>query len=164
MQRETVGRPMEILLVEDSLPAARMTIGGLKQGRFEHRLTWLRDGEEATRFLCREGRFARAPRPDLILLDLRLPGKDGRQVLTEIKADEQLAAIPVVIMSASTDQQDLLVTEDLCVEAYLIKPIDLAKFLDLVTDLKRFWKADMIVPTDAVEDRPTQEVPEHRWA
>ncbi len=164
MQREAVGRPMEILLVEDSLAAARMTIGGLKHGRFDHRLTWLRDGEEATRFLFREGVFARAPRPDLILLDLRLPGKDGRQVLAEIKADEQLIHIPVVIMSASTDQQDLLVTEDLRVEAYLVKPVDLTKFLDLVTELKSFWKADMIVPTNGIEEHPTREVSEPRWA
>jgi len=164
MQRETVGRPMEVLLIEDSVPAARLAIGGLRKGQFEHRLTWLRDGEEATQFLHCEGVFARAPRPDLILLDLGLPGKDGRQVLAEIKVDDRLRSIPVVIMTASTDQQDMLVSEDLHVEAYLVKPVELTKFLDLVTKLKHFWKADMIVPTRLEEHSTLNDLPEHRWA
>ncbi|MCA9024445.1 MAG: response regulator [Planctomycetaceae bacterium] len=146
MQRETVGRPMELLLVEDSVPAAKIAMGGLKKGKFEHRLTWLRDGVEAVAFLHQEGIFARAPRPDLILLDLGLPGKDGREILTEIKADEHLRDIPVVIMTASTDQTDIVRSENLNVEAYLIKPVDLKKFLKLVRKLKQFWKEDMIVP------------------
>jgi len=146
MQRETVGRPMEILLVEDSVPAAKLAMGGLKQGEFDYRLTWLRDGREATDFLQNEGIFSRAPRPDLILLDLSLPGKDGRQVLTETKADEHLRDIPVVVMTASTNQIDIVRSENLNVEAYLIKPVDLEKFLRLVRKLKRFWKEDMVVP------------------
>ncbi|MFG0295641.1 MAG: response regulator, partial [Maioricimonas sp. JB045] len=84
MQRETVGRPMEVLLVEDSLMAARLTIGALKQGRIEHRMTWLTSGEEARQFLHREGKFVRAPQPDLVLLDLMLPGISGQDLLSDI--------------------------------------------------------------------------------
>lgn len=146
MQRETVGRAMEILLVEDSVPAAKLAMGGVKRGDFEHRLTWLRDGQEASDFLHQTGLFAQAPQPDLILLDLGLPGKDGRELLREIRADEQLKDIPVVILTASTDQTDIVRSENLKVEGYLIKPLDLEKFLKLVRKLKRFWKEDMIVP------------------
>ncbi|MGD9854568.1 MAG: response regulator [Planctomycetaceae bacterium] len=150
MHPETVGRPMEILLVEDSVPAAKLAIGVLKKGKFDHRLTWLRDGLEASAFLRQTGIFAKAPRPDLILLDLGLPGKDGRELLTEVKADEGLQSIPVVILTASTDQTDIVRSENLKVEAYLIKPVDLKKFLKLVRELKQFWKDDMILPrTDA---------------
>ncbi len=143
----TVGRPMEILLVEDSLPAARLTIGALKRGNILHRLTWLSDGEEALEFLYRRGKFAVAPHPDLILLDLGLPKKDGREVLKEIKQDEELKSIPVVILTASTDQEDIAATEKLEVESYMTKPVDLPKFLKLVKDLSRFWREDMILPT-----------------
>ncbi len=137
---------MEILLVEDSLPAARLTIGALKRGNILHRLTWLSDGEEALEFLHREGKFAVAPHPDLILLDLGLPKKDGREVLKEIKADECLKSIPVVILTASTDEADRTATEKLEVESYLTKPVDLPKFLKIVKELSRFWREDMIVP------------------
>ncbi|MCA9076414.1 MAG: response regulator [Planctomycetaceae bacterium] len=150
MQRETVGRPMDILLVEDSVPAARIAIGTLKNGDFHHRLTWLRDGQDASDFLRNQGVFAHAPRPDLILLDLGLPGKDGRDVLAETKADDNLRDIPIVIMTSSTDQTDIVRSENLSVEAYLIKPVDLKKFQKLVRKLKRFWKEDMVVPPSGV--------------
>lgn len=163
MLRETVGRPMEVLLVEDSVPAARLAIGGLKRGRFEHRLTWLRDGEQASQFLRREGVYRQAPQPDLVLLDLGLPGKDGREVLTEIRSDERLRSMPVVVMTASPDQQDVLVSENLSVEAYLVKPVDIEKFFELITELKGFWKADMIVPTTQDNESATGALPEHRW-
>ncbi len=143
----TIGRPMEILLVEDSLSAARLTIGALKRGNILHRLTWLSDGEEALEFLHRRSKYAVAPHPDLILLDLGLPKKDGREVLTEIKQDERLKSIPVVILTASTDQDDINATEKLEVESYLTKPVDLPKFLKIVKDLSRFWRDDMIVPS-----------------
>jgi len=146
MSNETVGRPMEILLVEDSLTSARLTMGALKKGDFQHRLTWLRDGEEAIEFLYQRGIFARAPRPDLILLDLGLPKKDGRQVLAEIKDDDNLKSIPVVILTASTSSEDMLTSERLQVETYLTKPVDLDKFLWLVKELKDFWMAGVILP------------------
>lgn len=145
--QNTVGRPMEILLVEDSLTAARVTMGGLKSGKVPHRLTWVTDGAEALEFLHQVGKFSRAPRPDLILLDLGLPKKDGREVLREIKANSILAEIPVVVLTASTDQEDRLNSEQLQVEAYMTKPVNLEKFLELVVKLSRFWREDMILPT-----------------
>lgn len=147
MLRETVGRPMEILLVEDSVPHARLAMGALKKAQFEHRLTWLRDGVEASDFLHQTGIFSRAPRPDLILLDLGLPGKDGRTVATETRADDDLRAIPIVIMTASTDETDKRESEKLDVEGYLVKPVDLSKFLKLIRKLKHLWKEDMILPS-----------------
>lgn len=149
MQRETIGRPMEILMVEDSVPQARLTMGALRKAQFEHRLTWLRDGAEAMQFLQQTGKFTRAPEPDLILLDLGLPGKDGREVLSETKADPTLTAIPVVVMTASTDEEDRVQSENLNVEAYLQKPVDLGKFLELIRELKRYWKEDMVLPAPA---------------
>ena len=142
-----VGRPMEILLVEDSLTSARMTMGALKNGRVQHRLTWLTNGEDAIEFLRQAGKFSRAPRPDLILLDLGLPKKDGREVLRDVKADAGLTEIPVVVLTASTDQEDRLASERLQVESYMTKPVNLDKFLDLVSKLSRFWRTDMILPT-----------------
>ncbi|MGC1274473.1 MAG: response regulator [Planctomycetaceae bacterium] len=147
MGQNTVGRPMEILLVEDSLTAARLTMGGLKSGQVQHRLTWMTNGEDALEFLRQQGKFSRAPRPDLILLDLGLPKKDGREVLREIRADASLAGMPVVVLTASTDQEDRLASERLQVEAYLTKPVNIEKFLDVVAKLSRFWHADMILPT-----------------
>ena len=147
MLRETVGRPMEILLVEDSVPHAKLAMGALKKAQFEHRLTWLRDGQEASDFLHQAGVFSRAPRPDLILLDLGLPEKDGRDVLMETRADESLREIPIVIMTASTDETDKRESEKLDVAGYLVKPVDHSKFLKLIRRLKHLWKEDMILPT-----------------
>ncbi|MEZ6068092.1 MAG: response regulator [Planctomycetaceae bacterium] len=105
MRGETVGRPMEILLVEDSLPAARITMAALKRGGIVHRLTWLSDGAEAVRFIHREGEFARAPRPDLILLDLMLPGRDGREILADLRQLDDLKNTPVVIMTGTSSEE-----------------------------------------------------------
>lgn len=138
---------MEVLLVEDSLVSARLTIGALKKGQIAHRMTWLSDGAEALEFLHRHGKYAQAPRPDLILLDLSLPSRDGREVLAEIKADEALQTIPVVVLTASTAEEDQHESERLEVEAYLTKPVDFEKFLQMVHELSRFWHADMILPT-----------------
>ena len=138
---------MEILLVEDSVPHAKLAMGALKKAQFEHRLTWLRDGQEASDFLHQKGIFSRAPRPDLILLDLGLPEKDGREVLTETRADESLAGIPIMVMTASTDETDKTESERLDVEGYLVKPVDLSKFLKLIRRLKHLWKEDMILPS-----------------
>lgn len=147
MGQNTVGRPMDILLVEDSLTAARLTMGGLKSGKVPHRLTWVTDGEDALEFVRQHGKYSRAPRPDLILLDLGLPKKDGREVLREIKGTPSLSEIPIVVLTASTDQEDRLTSEQLQVEAYMTKPVNIEKFLELVTKLSRFWREDMILPT-----------------
>ncbi len=146
MKSDTVGRPMEILLVEDSLPDARLTIEALREGDVKHRLTLIRDGMEAREFLNREGKFAQAPRPDLILLDLHIPRLDGRDLLAEIKTDFDLKNTPVVILTASQDSEDQLHSQLLHVDGYLIKPVDTEKFLTLVRQLKRYWHADVILP------------------
>ena len=144
MTNETVGRPMEVLLVEDSLMFARIAIGALQQGRIQHRLTWLSDGAEALRFLQREGKYAVAPRPDLLLLDLKLPGMDGRELLAKVRADDGLKSLPVVVMTGEGEKAQL---GDLTVEAFLTKPLDLPKFIEIVQKLSSFWQADMILPS-----------------
>ncbi len=149
--RNTVGHPMEILLIEDSLADARATIEALKEGGVPHRLTLVRDGVEAMEFLWQEGKFARAPRPDLILLDLQLPKKDGREVLGEVKAEYDLSRIPVVVLTSSRDEQDVLRSELLHVDNYITKPVDFAKFLGVVRQLRRKnWLSDVILPEAAV--------------
>ncbi len=146
MQKPETGRPMEILMVEDSLTFARITMMALRKRNFEHRFTWLTDGQEALEFLHQCGKYRHAPRPDLILLDLGLPKIDGREVLSVIKSDDELSSIPVVVMTVSTSVEDLMESERLNVEAHLTKPVDLRKFLDLVRDLKEYWHEDMVVP------------------
>lgn len=147
MEREAVGRPMEILLVEDSLTAARLTIGALRNGGIEHRLTWLSDGDDAVAFLRRDGKYARAPHPDLVLLDLMLPGRDGREVLADLRSNPETSQTPVIIMTGTVDAPAAEAIEHLNVEGFLKKPVDLNAFLSLVEKLKDFWKADMILPT-----------------
>jgi CheY-like chemotaxis protein len=137
---------MEILLVEDSLSDARLTIETLKEGPVQHRLTLVRDGQEALDFLCQESAFAHAPRPDLILLDLHLPKKDGREVLDAIKHDETLRRIPVVVLTVSEENEEQLRSEHLQVESYLTKPVDVAQFLDVIKQLNRFWRTDVLLP------------------
>jgi CheY-like chemotaxis protein len=137
---------MEILLVEDSLVAAKLTMGALRNGHVQHRMTWLTDGNEALSFLHQRGIYGKAPRPDLILLDLGLPGRDGREVLSEIKADPELKKIPVVVLTASTAVEDLAAAELLHVDGYMNKPVNLEQFLQLVRQLKGFWHAGIILP------------------
>jgi chemotaxis family two-component system response regulator Rcp1 len=146
MRIDTVGRPMEILLVEDNRMDARFAIRALEKANFKHRCTLVVDGEEAMKYLSKDGIFARAPQPDLILLDLGLPKKDGREVLSDIRADENLRDIPVVVLTGSTDEADISHTQLLQVESYLVKPVDLAKFLTVIRELKRFWHEGVILP------------------
>ncbi|MGE0608672.1 MAG: response regulator [Pirellulales bacterium] len=146
MSRNNIGRPMEILLVEDSLTHAAMTIEALKQGMVRHRLTLVVDGVEAMEFLRREGKFGRAPHPDLVLLDLELPRKDGREVLTDMKADTTLEHIPVVILTSSDDPDDVAQAQMLGVDSYITKPVDREKFLNVVRQLKSHWHADLVLP------------------
>ncbi len=146
MGRDTIGRPMEILLVEDSLTDAALAIGALRQSGIKHRFTLVRDGDEALEFLRQEGKFAQAPRPDLILLDLLLPKKDGLDVLSDMRADTDLQDIPVVIMTSSDADEDRFRAESLNVESYITKPVDLRKFIAVVRELKHHWHADLILP------------------
>ena len=154
MSHETVGRPMEILLVEDSLMFARIAIGALQQGRILHRLTWLSDGIEALRFLKRQDKYAAAPRPDLLLLDLKLPGMDGVGILAEVRRDDELRSLPVVVMTSDGEQAQL---GDLSVEAFLTKPLDLPKFIEIVQKLSSFWQADMVLPSTDVQSAAVEE-------
>ena len=154
---QTVGRPMEILMVEDSLVAAKLTMGALTNGQIQHRMTWLKSGEDALEFLRQMGRYARAPRPDLILLDLGLPGISGKDVLAVVKEDASLKAIPVVVLTASTAPEDRADVAHFDVAAYLTKPVDLEKFLWLVRELKQFWLAEVILPQ--VEEAETPPPP-----
>jgi chemotaxis family two-component system response regulator Rcp1 len=144
MAHETIGRPMEILLVEDSLTFARLAINALRKGQVQHRLTWLTDGAEAWRFLQREGTYANAPRPDLLLLDLKLPGIEGRELLARIRDETELQHLPVVVMTGDEEA-----TCELPVEAFLTKPLDFDKFIGIVQQLSHLWRADMIVPMRA---------------
>ena len=146
MIRTTVGRPMEILLVEDSLEDARMTIQALKQEEVRCRVTLVCDGEEAMTFLRREGVFARAPRPDLILLDLDLPKKDGRQVLTEVRAAPLLEGIPVVVLTGSLVHRTILQAESLRVDDFMTKPVSLEQFIRVIKSLRRLWLSELILP------------------
>ena len=143
---DTIGRPMEILLVEDSLTQAQLTYLALQQADFEHRLSVVLDGEDALCFLRKEGKYARVPHPDLILLDLRLPKVDGLDVLAEIKSNFELKGIPVVVMTSSEDEADRQKCEEREVEAYLTKPVSLKKFLDVVRDLRGYWHEELILP------------------
>lgn len=146
MTRDTVGRPMEILLVEDDIEDAGLTIDALREGHVQCRVSLMIDGEEALDFLFHRGRFARVPRPDLILLDLGLPKRDGRQVLAEIRAAEALQRVPVVVLTSSRSHREILESEQLRVDSYLTKPVDLKQFVELVQSLRRFWLADVILP------------------
>lgn len=132
-------RPIEILLVEDNPGDVRLTYEALQDGKIANRLSVVADGIEAMAFLRREGTYTRAPRPDLILLDLNLPRKDGREVLAEISADVQLRTIRVVILTTSRSDEDILRSLNLPVDTYLMKPVCLEQFLSVVRAMEDFW-------------------------
>jgi CheY-like chemotaxis protein len=131
--------PIEILLVEDSPDDADLTIDALRDGRVRNRVTVVEDGVEAMAYLRRQGSYADAPRPDLILLDLNLPRKSGLEVLAEVKADPHLRRIPVVVMTCSDDEKDILTAYDRHVNCYITKPVDLDQFLQVVKSIEHFW-------------------------
>jgi len=137
---------VEILLVEDNPGDVRLTQEGLKEGTVLNHLHVARDGEEALAFLRREGNHAQAPRPDLILLDLNMPKKDGRELLAEIKADRNLRRIPVVILTTSDAAQDVLKTYDLYANCYVAKPADLGQFMTVVKSIHDFWLTVVKLP------------------
>ena len=146
MAREAVGRPMEILLVEDDLEDAGLTIEALRESQVPCRISLVRDGDEAVEFLYRQGRYGRAPRPDLVLLDLRLPKKDGHEVLAELRADADLKPIPVVVLTASLAHREILESQDLHVEDYLVKPVNHSAFFNTIRSLRKYLLEDVILP------------------
>jgi two-component system, chemotaxis family, response regulator Rcp1 len=139
-------QPIEILLVEDNPGDVRLTKEALKEGRLRNNLNVAPDGVEALAFLRREGRFADVKRPDVILLDLNLPKKDGRQVLAEIKRDERLRRIPVVVLTTSKDEEDILRSYDLHANCYITKPVDLDAFIGIVRSIEEFWLGVVQLP------------------
>lgn len=141
-----VGRPAEVLLVEDSPGDVRLTREALKEGKVRNNLSVVSDGVEAMEFLRREGKYKDAPRPDIVLLDLNMPRKDGREVLAEMKSDEQLKRIPVVILTTSEAEQDILRTYDLHANCYLTKPVDLEQFISIVKSVEDFWLTIVQLP------------------
>ena len=140
------GRPIEILLVEDRADDAETTMDALRDGRVRNRVHWVKDGEEAMAFLRREGCFAAAPVPDLILLDLNMPRKNGLEVLEEIKEHEFWKRIPVVMMTASEKEQDILSAYDRHANCYITKPVDIDKFIQAVRSIEDFWLSIVCLP------------------
>jgi CheY-like chemotaxis protein len=146
MNHPAIGVPIEILLVEDSPDDIVLTTEALKDGRVRNHVSVVEDGEEAMAFLRRAGPYAHAPRPDLILLDLNLPRKSGREVLAEVKQDPELRRIPVVIMTTSSDEKDILQAYNCHANCYVTKPVDLDQFLGVVKSIEHFWLTIVRLP------------------
>ena len=144
----TANAPIDILLVEDNPGDVRLTKEALSDAKVLNTLTVAIDGLEALAALRREGRFANAPRPDIILLDLNLPRKDGRAVLAEIKADPELRRIPVVVLTTSKAEEDVLRTYDLHANCYITKPLDLEQFITVVKSIEDFWFTVVKLPSE----------------
>jgi two-component system, chemotaxis family, response regulator Rcp1 len=133
------GNPVDILLVEDSPGDVRLTVEALKEARVHNRLSVVEDGVKALAFLRREGTYGNSPTPDLILLDLNLPRKDGREVLAEIKKDPVLKRIPVVVLTTSRAEEDITNAYDLHANCYITKPVDFEQFMQVVRSIEDFW-------------------------
>jgi len=133
------GKPIQILLVEDNPGDVRLAVEALKHTKVCNQLHVVHDGVEAMSFLRRDGQYVCSPRPDLVLLDLNLPCKDGREVLAEIKQDADLRRIPVVILTSSAAEQDILHAYNLHANCYITKPLDLDQFLKVVRSIEDFW-------------------------
>jgi two-component system, chemotaxis family, response regulator Rcp1 len=139
-------KPIEILLVEDSPSDAALTIEALKAGKIANRLSHVEDGVEAMDFLRRRGNYADAKRPDLIMLDLNLPRKDGREVLAEIKNDSDLKIIPIIVLTTSRADEDILRSYQLNCNCYITKPVDFNHFIDVVKSIEQFWLTVVTLP------------------
>ena len=139
-------KPIEILMVEDNPVDVLVTREALKQGRITNNLSVAEDGEEALDFLFRTGQFSAAPRPDLILLDLNLPRKDGREILTELKNNPDLRSIPVVILTTSQAEEDVLRSYDCGANCFIVKPVDLEQFTSTIRSIEDFWFSIVKLP------------------
>jgi CheY-like chemotaxis protein len=146
MAARKAGAPVEILLVEDNPADVRLTQEALKEGKVYNNLHWAKDGVEALEFLHRKGKYAGSPRPDIILLDLNLPKKDGREVLQDIKNDDKLKRIPVVILTTSKAEEDVLKSYNLHANCYVTKPVDLEQFIVVVKSIDMFWLTVVTLP------------------
>jgi two-component system, chemotaxis family, response regulator Rcp1 len=142
----SLGKAIEILLVEDNRGDARLAQEALKDSKIKNNLHIVGDGEEASDFLFRKGKYANVPHPDLILLDLNLPKKDGRELLAEIKNDPNLKRIPVVILTTSKAEEDIIKTYDLHANCYITKPLDLDQFMKVIKSIEEFWLTIVVLP------------------
>ncbi|HEU4456093.1 MAG TPA: response regulator [Longimicrobium sp.] len=148
MSNGSVSRPIEVLLVEDNPGDVRLTKEALKEGKVRNNLNVAVDGVEALAYLRREGRYAGSVRPDLILLDLNLPRMDGREVLEVIKADPAFRNIPVVVLTSSQAEQDIVRAYDLHANCYITKPVDLDQFITVVKSIEDFWFTIVKLPPE----------------
>ncbi len=146
MASETFVNPLEILLVEDNPADVRLTKEALKEEKVYNNLHVVNDGEEAINFLQKQGKYKQAVRPDLILLDLNLPKKDGREVLKEIKSDSKLKTIPVVVLTVSRAEEDVLKAYNLHANCYITKPVDINQFIKIAQAVQEFWLTIVKLP------------------
>jgi CheY-like chemotaxis protein len=146
-------RAIDILLVEDNPADVRLTIESLEEGKVRSNLHVVQDGAEALAFLQKEGKYADKPYPDLILLDLNLPKKNGHEVLAEIKGNDELKRIPVVVFSASKAEEDIHRSYSLHANCYIIKPIDLDQFIHVLRTIKDFWFTIVKLPLSKTDER-----------
>ncbi len=148
MSGEDIGKPVEILLVEDNPDDIELTLEAFKDARVRNKVHVVEDGTEALAFLRREGKHADAPHIDVILLDLNLPGKHGREVLAEIKADKKLKRIPVIVLTISQAEEDILKSYDLGANSYVLKPVDLDQFTNAAKSIEGFWLTFVKLPRE----------------
>lgn len=141
-------RPIDILLVEDNPGDVRLAVEALAEAKVHNRLNTVSDGEAALKFLHKQSPHENAPRPDLVLLDLNLPRKSGREVLAEIKADPDLKRIPVVILTTSQAEEDILKAYNCSANCYITKPVDLDQFIKVVRSIEEFWLTIVKLPRD----------------
>ncbi len=139
-------RPIEILLVEDSPSDAALTVEALKAGKVANKLNLVEDGVEAMDYLNRRGKYAKATRPDLIMLDLNLPRKDGREVLSELKNDPDLKIIPIIVLTTSHSDKDILQSYQFNANCYITKPVDFTHFIEVVKSIEQFWLTVVTLP------------------
>lgn len=139
-------RPVEILLIEDSPSDAALTVEALQEGKIGNNLNHVTDGVEAMAYLRKTGKFAKAIRPDLIMLDLNLPKKDGREVLRELKSDPSLRLIPIIVLTTSRADKDVLQSYELDANCYITKPVDFRQFIDVIKSIENFWLSVVTLP------------------
>ena len=148
MNKDFFGKPIEILLIEDNPGDIRLTVEALNESKIINNLNIVMDGEEALNYLKKKGKFSGNKRPELILLDLNLPKKDGREILAEIKADENLKLIPVVILTTSEAEEDILKTYQLHANCYITKPVNIDQFIKVVQTIGDFWFSIVKLPPE----------------
>ena len=139
-------KTIDILLVEDSETDAELTIEALRQGKLQNTVNHVKDGEQALQYLRNEGAYVDAPRPDLILLDLNMPKIDGREVLRQIRSDDDLKVIPVVVLTTSSQDRDIHESYGLAANSYIVKPVNLNSFFEIVREINNFWVQVVSLP------------------